>query len=78
MKTTKRRVPRYRQGEALMHGARFEILAQLDAGCRRFLTLHFIHGLAYEEIGEIVRKSYDAVRMAITRCLEEARDQFEP
>lgn len=55
-----------------------EILAQLDAGCRGFLTLHFIHGLAYEEIGEIVRKSYDAVRMAITRCLEEARDQFEP
>jgi RNA polymerase sigma-70 factor (ECF subfamily) len=55
----------------------FTVLKTLGEPCRELLTLHYVHGLGYAEIGAMMGKNYDAVRVAIARCRSEAQSMFE-
>ncbi len=48
-------------------------LGQAKPPCVQYLTLHFLEGLDYGEMASVLRRSADAVRMQIKRCLALAR-----
>ena len=49
------------------------LLARSKPECRDFLWQHFVIGLDYTEIADERNLSYDAARMKIGRCLDEAQ-----
>lgn len=50
-----------------------QLLAESKPECREYLWRHFVFGLDYAEIAEEQNVSYDAARMKIGRCLDEAK-----
>jgi RNA polymerase sigma factor (sigma-70 family) len=50
-----------------------KLLAAAKPECHEYLWKHFIFGLAYDEIAEELKLTYDGVRMKIGRCLGEAQ-----
>jgi RNA polymerase sigma factor (sigma-70 family) len=50
-----------------------QLLTTSKPECCDFLWKHFVFGLDYAEIAEDLHSTYDAVRMKIGRCLEEAQ-----
>lgn len=56
-----------------------EALQLLEFGqppCRQLLWWHYVLGLDYQELADLLDLSYDAVRMKIKRCLERAQELF--
>jgi RNA polymerase sigma factor (sigma-70 family) len=52
------------------------LIEKLENPCRQLLTLHCVKGLDYEDIAAVMGKSFDAVRVAIGRCIEDLREKF--
>lgn len=50
-----------------------KLLTAAKPDCSDLLWKHYVIGLDYAEIAEERQLNYDAVRMKIGRCLEEAR-----
>jgi len=53
-----------------------QILEELGDPCRSALTLHYLQGLDYSEIAELLGELINTVRMRIQRCLERAQALF--
>lgn len=53
------------------------VVKKLPAEQMEYLRLRFIGGLSYVQIGNVVGKREDAVRMAITRLLARLREELE-
>jgi RNA polymerase sigma-70 factor, ECF subfamily len=53
------------------------VVKKLPAEQVEYLRLRFIGGLSYAQIGKVVGKREDAVRMAITRLLARLREEWE-
>ena len=53
------------------------VVQKLPAEQVEYLRLRFIGGLSYAQIGKVVGKREDAVRMAITRLLAHLREEWE-
>ena len=50
-----------------------KLLASSKPECSEYLWKHFVFGLDYAEIAEEQNLKYDAVRMKIARCLDDAK-----
>lgn len=52
------------------------LLSKSSAMCQKLLRMYFFDELVYREIGESLCKTHEAIRVAISRCLEAARKIF--
>lgn len=50
-----------------------KLLTSVKPECHALLWAHYVQDLSYAEIAEEHGMSYDAIRMKISRCLDEAR-----